>query len=246
MASVNVPVSMCSSSISQNLGESEEDKCSKCWEMKDHIDKLISELKSTKLIIKLLQEDIHLSSPSTKSQANLTNHVGQNTQAVLHRNNEESYTWKEVGRNRAETARRKKHVQTAQLETVPFPLLTNRYDPLCKFSNGDDTPVHPLVSGKAKPKHTERQNLIKKRVLKKKENKVMIFGDSHARGCAAELGHLLKKGFEVIGSVTPGSGMRHIKDTSTGIIKQLSKDDAVVIWGGGIQRHSKKITPQPA
>ena len=165
--------------------------------------------------------------------------MGQHTQVVLHCNNKESYTWKEVGRNRAETARRKKNVQTAQLGTDPFPLLTNRYDPLCKFSNGDDTPVHPLVSGKAKPKHTERQKLIKKkRVLKKKKNKVMIFGDSHARGCA-ELGHLLKKDFEVLRSVTPGSGMRHVKDASTGIIKQLSKDDAVVIWGG-IQRHSKK------
>jgi hypothetical protein len=60
----------------------------------------------------------------------------------------------------------------------------------------------------------------------------MIFGQSHARGCAAELGHLLKKDFEVLGSITPGSGMRHIRDSSTSIIKQLSKEDAVVIWGG--------------
>jgi hypothetical protein len=200
MVSVYVPVSMCSSLISQNLGESEEVKCSKCWDMKDHIDKLISELKSTELIIKLLQEDIHLSSPSTKSQGNLTNHVGQNTQVILHRNKEERYTWKEVGRNRAETARRKQNVQTAQLGTDPFPLLTNRYDPLCNYSNGDDTPVHPVVSGIAKPKHAERQKLIKKkRVLKKKKSKVMIFGDSHARGCAAELGHLLKKALKCSG-----------------------------------------------
>jgi hypothetical protein len=104
---------------------------------------------------------------------------------------------------------------------------------LCNYSNGDDTPVHPLVSGIAKPKHAERQKLIKmQRVLKKKKSKVMIFGDSHARGCAAELGHLLKKDFEVLGSVTPGSGMRHIKDASTGIIKELSKDDAVVVREG--------------
>ena len=201
--------------------------------MKDHINKLISELKSTKCIIKLLQEDILLSSPRPKSQANLTGHVGQNTQVVLHRNNEESYSWKEVCRNRAETARNKKNVQTAQLGTDPFPPLTNRYDPLCKFSNSDDTPDFPLASTKTKPKHTERQKLNKKkRVPKKVKNKVMIFGDSHARGCAAELGHLLQKDFEVMGSVTPGSGMRHIKNASSGIINQLTKEDAVVIWGG--------------
>jgi hypothetical protein len=35
----------------------------------------------------------------------------------------------------------------------------------------------------------------------------------------------------VLGTVTPCSGMKHIKDTSMGIIKQLSKEDAVVIWG---------------
>jgi hypothetical protein len=230
MASVNVPVSMCSSLISQNLGESEDFKYSKCWEKKDHIDTLISELKSISLIIKLLQEDTHLSSHGTKDQTNLTNRVGQNTQVVFHSNNKESYVRKEVGRNREATAGRKKNVQTAQLRADPIPLLSNSYDPLCNYSNGDD--AHPLVSGIAKPKHTERHKLIKKkRVLKKKKSKAMIFGDSHARGCAAELGHLLKKDFEVHGSITPGSGMRHIKDSSTGIIKQLSKEDAMVIWG---------------
>jgi hypothetical protein len=29
----------------------------------------------------------------------------------------------------------------------------------------------------------------KQRVLKKKKRKVMIFGDSYAKGCAAELSH---------------------------------------------------------
>jgi hypothetical protein len=88
---------------------------------------------------------------------------------------------------------------------------------LCNYSNGDDTPVYPLVSGIAKPSHAERRKIIKKqRVLKKKKRKVMIFGDSHAKGCAAELSHLLKKDFEVLGTVTSGSGIKHIKDTSMG------------------------------
>ena len=56
----------------------------------------------------------------------------------------------------------------------------------------------------------------------------MIFGDSHARGCDAELSHLLKK-TEVLGFVTPGSGMKHIKDTSMGQLQHLSKEDVVVL-----------------
>jgi len=50
--------------------------------------------------------------------------------------------------------------------------------------------------------------------------------------CAVELSHLLKKDFEVLGFVTPGAGMKHMKDTSMGKTKQLSKEDVAVIWGG--------------
>jgi hypothetical protein len=58
---------------------------------------------------------------------------------------------------------------------------------LCNYSNDDDTPVYSLVAGIAKPNHAERHKIIKKQqVLEKKKRKVMIFGDSHAKGCAAE------------------------------------------------------------
>jgi len=59
----------------------------------------------------------------------------------------------------------------------------------------------------------------------------MILGDSYARGCAAELSHQLKKDFEVLGFITPGSGMKRMKDTSMGKLQHLSKED-VVLWGG--------------
>jgi hypothetical protein len=83
----------------------------------------------------------------------------------------------------------------------------------------------------------------KKRVMKKKQSKVMVFGDSHAKGCAAELSHLLKKDFEVLGLVTPGAEIKHIKDTSMRKTKQLSKKDVVVIWGGD-PMILQKTTPQ--
>ncbi len=58
----------------------------------------------------------------------------------------------------------------------------------------------------------------------------MILGNSHARGCAAELNHLLKNDFEVLGFVNPGSELKHIKDSYTVKLQQLSKED-VVLWG---------------
>jgi hypothetical protein len=43
-----------------------------------------------------------------------------------------------------------------------------------------------------------------------KEHKVIILGDSHARGCTAEVKHLLSSDFEVFGTTNPGAGMKTI------------------------------------
>jgi len=128
--------------------------------------------------------------------------------------------------------------------TDSAPQLSNRYNLallplLCNYSEDDNSPINALVLGIAKPRHAGKCKMNnKKGVMKKKQSRVMIFGDSHAKGCAAELSHLLKKDFEVLGFVTPGAGMKHIKGTSMRNTKQLSKDDDV-IWGG-VQRHCKK------
>jgi hypothetical protein len=74
----------------------------------------------------------------------------------------------------------------------------------------------------------------KKRVLEKKPYKVAIIGDSHARGCAAEVKQLLNNDFEVFRFVNPGSGMKFIKDTAKVKIQQLTEKDVVVLWGAVI------------
>ena len=123
MVSVEVPLTMCTSFIEQNLGGSDEVMCKKCWGMKDHLEMLISELKSTQLIVKLLQENINLASTGTRNQANLTNPAEHTTHDELHRANEKSCTWKEIGRTRATAARCNKYMHTYQMETDSFPLL---------------------------------------------------------------------------------------------------------------------------
>jgi len=159
--------------------------------------------------------------------------VDHNIHDEPHRANEESDTWKEVGRSRAMASRSKRYTRKCQMGTDSAPQLSNRYNLLCNYSEDDNSPINALVSGIAKPRHAGKCKMNnKKRVMKKKQSKVMIFGDSHAKGCAAELSHLLKKDFEVLGFVTPGAGMKHMKDTSMGKTKQLSKEDVAVIWGG--------------
>ena len=66
----------------------------------------------------------------------------------------------------------------------------------------------------------------------KNQHKVSILGDSHARGCASEVSHLLNNDFEVLGFVNPGAGMKYIKYNSRVKVQQLTKKDVVVLWGG--------------
>jgi hypothetical protein len=67
---------------------------------------------------------------------------------------------------------------------------------------------------------------------KPKKKKIIIIGDSHARGCAHVISNYLGKEFEVSGTVTPGSGLANITALAHEEILNLTSDDAVVIWGG--------------
>jgi hypothetical protein len=89
----------------------------------------------------------------------------------------------------------------------------------------------------ATPKHAGKCKTVHmKRVLNekqpKKQHKIMVLGDSHARGCATEVNHLLKNSFEVPGFVNPGSRMKYMKNTSKVKLQQLTKNDVVVLCGG--------------
>ena len=63
-------------------------------------------------------------------------------------------------------------------------------------------------------------------------HKVLILGDSHARGCASEVKQKLNGDYEVIGFTNPGSTMKEVKESAKVKIAQLTKEDTVVLWGG--------------
>ena len=64
------------------------------------------------------------------------------------------------------------------------------------------------------------------------KHKILIIGDSHARGCATEMKAILNKDFEVQGFVYPGAGLKTITSTAKNDISKLSKKDVVIVWGG--------------
>jgi hypothetical protein len=65
-----------------------------------------------------------------------------------------------------------------------------------------------------------------------KVNKVIIIGDSHARGCAVHLLYEYNETFEVTGNIMPGAGLQHITQTAMNEIKGLNCKVCVIIWGG--------------
>jgi hypothetical protein len=64
---------------------------------------------------------------------------------------------------------------------------------------------------KAKNKHVETKH------------KIIVIGDSHARGCAVEIQLNLDEGFEVQVFVTPGTGVSTITISAESDIQHLSK-----------------------
>ena len=87
------------------------------------------------------------------------------------------------------------------------------HEPKVKNENRDM--VH-----RAKNKHME------------KKHKIIVIGDSHAPGCAAEIQLNLDEGFKVQGFVTPGTGVSIITTSAKSYILRLSKQDVAVVWGG--------------
>jgi hypothetical protein len=69
-------------------------------------------------------------------------------------------------------------------------------------------------------------------ISKPHRNKILINGDSHARGYATELLNSLGKTFEVMGAVMPGSRPESIMHSARREISQLHRDDFVIICGG--------------
>ena len=68
--------------------------------------------------------------------------------------------------------------------------------------------------------------------LNGKRNKILIIGDSHARGYAASISNYLGEDFEIMGTVMPSARLENIVKLNTNGIKALSKNDAVIICGG--------------
>jgi hypothetical protein len=91
--------------------------------------------------------------------------------------------------------------------------ISNHYNLLCNDTNGEKPQKNAerLRDLNSKGIRRDKMKNNKWRVLEKRLHKVIIIGDSHARGCASKV-KLLYNDFEGLGFVNPGSGMKFIKE----------------------------------
>jgi hypothetical protein len=66
----------------------------------------------------------------------------------------------------------------------------------------------------------------------KPKHKIVLIGDSHARGCASKLREKPKEEYEVIGYVVPGVGATVLTKTAQQEISGLTEEDTLIYCGG--------------
>ena len=132
-----------------------------------------------------------------------------------------------------------KRDKSATVKTDQSIKKANRFTPLTKVLADNVGTIPVIVNGDISTKSNYKvinRNASHKEdsrngETKPKKKKIIIIGDSHAKGCAREISDCLSKEFEVSERVMPGAGLAHITTLAHGEIPNLTSDDAVVIWG---------------
>ena len=91
-----------------------------------------------------------------------------------------------------------------------IPVIKNQYDLLSKRENYELMSCESLGTHEPKVKNESRDMMQRaKNKQMDKKHKIIVIGDSQARGCASEIKLNLDEGFEVQGFVTPGTGGKY-------------------------------------
>jgi hypothetical protein len=135
-------------------------------------------------------------------------------------NNDEEGIWTEV------VSRGTKLPQIKQANIFQLPEINNRYRILTSKAGCDEKNEKKVNSV---TKREEGRNTMKK--CKKKKHRIIILGDSHARGIATELQYQLGYDFKVQGIVKPDASAESIVKSNVNLSK-WTQDDFCIIWAG--------------
>jgi len=190
--------------------------------VKDQLQHVFQELKSARTIVTFLQEDIvklntsassNVTKPSQLRESSVHDQVNKNWIPVIHNGNKNN----------------NKSVVSATKLNRQLITLSNRFTPL---SDVQESTVPIETNTFSEMQHNKGRGNYNKKPSNMIWSKIIILGNSHARGCSREVKHNLDHNVEVQGIVKPGANTEVIVNTSTKNIGKLTKKDVVVVWGG--------------
>jgi hypothetical protein len=209
--------------LDKEIIENSDICCFNCELLKLKLQEVSSELRSAQEIIKILQEEDNPNQRASDKPRGPQHNLEEKQPPT-----EDLYSsWTIFKPNRKTRIRNYVHPKQEV-----FPPNVNRYNVL-------RTLVEPQVDDLPNPhnilttfkKHSGK-NSVKSGANHRKRRKIVIIGDSHAKGCAANIKYVLGKTEEVTGYVSPGSKLENITNIAKKEINELTKKDTVVIWGG--------------
>ena len=197
--------------------------CQCCMEMKSELLSVKCELNSVIEIMKILKEDQDQLLSKVVNIENRTVNSGKTINAV---NNENSRSnWKSESLSKRLTKNR-----PSPMQQFKIPLIVNCYAVLENLHESNKVPISSCT--KIKPYTNTTKPKPNKTKASTRTRKIVICGDSHARGGASNLLNLYGESFEVIGNVLPGARLQNITQTAKIELKSLNRKDHAIIWGG--------------
>jgi len=226
--------------------------CLKCSNYEDKLKEVNDELKSAEMIIQILQTE--LQSTRAMDTACKTNQIDISEQGK--NQTAETVNWISAKAN-LKKQKMNDRSNKNNITSSNYPILTsnrftilhnlNEYDgernghqtqeeQVCIYGTHKSTRrrtsgqiIPTIVNGIAQ--HTGKRKLFASK-NKTRKHEIFILGDSHAKGCAAEVKHYLSNDFKVHGTTIPGAGMENIKAAADAKVNQLTNKDVMVLWGG--------------
>ena len=77
---------------------------------------------------------------------------------------------------------------------------------------------------------------------KKVDHKIVILGDSHARGLSSNVRNNLDDNYTVCGLVKPGANTATLISSRIADVNSLTRNDLIILWGGS--NDVSKTTPK--
>ena len=235
--------------MEENLTDTErlpkDSCCKKCSDLQTQLQEALKELSSAHLITELLRNEASIgqnqqgSSDPTENLHVKTKWSNVVTGRSIGRRKEDSTSNRILESNitSPSTEKQWKTVNRGhkKLPTVNHALcyqilvIINQYELLRNRGKDEQMAHEPMKTHELELRNEDRDKIHKKtNKQKEKKHTIIVTGDSHAQGCAAEIKSNLDEDFKVQGFVNPGTGLNTIITSAKRDIQQLSKQDLVV------------------